>query len=122
MPIQVMRRYVSDDERTQKTPHTFIGGTCGVRKMYRLFSRVVLDEDYYVSYISMDVPASTEYGGKKGYWYGIYESEYDEFNEIEEGELITCVIYISNAGRYCTDKRGYKIVDWMYEVLKDYME
>ena len=93
-----------------------------VRKMYRLFSRVVLDEDYYVDYISMDVPASTEYGGKEGYWYGIYESEYDEFNEIEEGELMTCAIYISNAGYYCTDKRGYKIVDWMHEVLKDYMK
>lgn len=93
-----------------------------VRKMYRLFSRVVLDEDYYVDYISNSVPASTEYEGKNGKWYGIYACEADEYEGCEEGELWSCVIYYSNADRCCTDKRGYKIVDWMYECLKDYMK
>lgn len=82
--------------------------------MYRLFSSVVLNEDYRVKSKKKIVPASQEYGGKVRYWYGRY---YDE-----EGELHTRCIYQSNADKFCSDIRAYSIVRWMYNCLKDYME
>lgn len=84
-----------------------------VRKMYRLFSRVVLKEDYRVRRLYYAVPASAEYGGTVGYWYGVYSGG--------DGKLKVKTIYHSNSEEYCSDKRAYKIVDWMYECLKEYM-
>lgn len=94
----------------------FVGTTDAkkVKRMYRLYSTVVLNEDYRVKSKKEIVPASQEYGGKVRYWYGNY---YDE-----EGELHTICIYQSNADKFCSDIRAYSIVRWMYNCLKDYME
>ena len=94
----------------------FVGTTDAkkVKKMYRLFSSVVLNEDYRVKSKKKIVPTSQEYGGKVRYWSGRY---YDE-----EGELHTRCIYQSNVDKFCSDIRAYSIVRWMYNCLKDYME
>lgn len=94
----------------------YVGSTNAskVCKMYRLFSKVVFSEDYFVKDIRNFGPALTEYDGKEGHWYGLYSDE--------KGKLMTAVIYHSNVDKYCTDERAYKIVDWMYDTLKDYMK
>lgn len=84
-----------------------------VKEMHRLFSEVVLAEGYYVQFPSSGIPNSAGYDDEKWYWYGLC---YDE-----EGEVEIRVIYISDKVRECSDKRAYEIVDWMYDVLKDYM-
>lgn len=90
-----------------------------VKKMYRLYSSVVLKDGYYVTSRKEEGPAlqvygGKEYGGKVRYWSGIY---YDD-----EGELMSRGIYQSNSDMICSDIRAYVIVEWMYECLKDYME
>ena len=94
----------------------FVGTTDAkkVRKKYRLFLKVVLRDGYYVTSKYKIMPTSKEYGGKVRYWSGIY---YDD-----EGVLKSCGIYQSNADMVCSDIRAYKIVEWMYNCLKDYME
>ena len=94
----------------------FVGTTDAkkVKKMYRLYSVVVLNENYRVKSKKKIVPASHEYDDKVSYWSGLY---YDD-----EGELMPRVIYHSNADKVCSDIRAYKIVEWMYNCLKDYME
>jgi len=92
-----------------------VGNTDGrrVRKMYRLFLEVVVNEDYGVRPERYYGPQTEEYGGTEALFGGIY---YDE-NRVPTYDTI----YISNAGRICSDERAYEIVDWMYDVLKDYM-
>lgn len=84
-----------------------------VREMYRLFSEVVLAEGYNVEYPKLGILNSASYDEEKWYWYGLC---YDEVGDAE-----TRVIYISDGVRVCSDERAYEIVDWMYDVLKDYM-
>lgn len=84
-----------------------------VREMHCLFSEVVLAEGYYVQYPKLGIPNSASYDEEKWYWYGLC---YDEAGNVE-----TRVIYISDGVRVCSDKRAYEIVDWMYDVLKNYM-
>ena len=83
-----------------------------VREMYRLFSEVVLAEGYYVEFSSSGIPNSASYDDEKWYWYGLC---YDETGDVE-----TRVIYVSDDARVCSDKRAYEIVEWMYNVLKEY--
>lgn len=92
-----------------------VGNTDGrrVRKMYRLFLEVVVNEDYWVRPERYDGPQTGEYGGAEALFGGIY---YDE-NRVPTYDKI----YVSNADKLCSDERAYEIVDWMYEVLKDYM-
>ena len=84
-----------------------------VRKMYRLFLEVVVNENYGVRPERYDGPQAEAYGGPEALFGGIY---YDE-NRVP----IYDTIYISNADMLCSDERAYEIVDWMYDVLKDYM-
>ena len=83
-----------------------------VREMYRLFSEVVLAEGYYVEVSDSGIPNSASYDEEAWYWYGLC---YDEAKAVE-----TRVIYISDDTRVCSDKRAYEIVEWMYDVLKEY--
>ena len=91
-----------------------------LRKMYRLFTEVVIKQEYGVYPTVIEVPnsgehdGSGEYGGSEGYWGGYY---YDENRDIKYDS-----IYVSNADMRCTDERALEIVDWMYETLKDYMK
>ena len=94
----------------------FVGTTDAdkVYKMHRLMCRVALKEGYHVDHKSTMAPSGKEYGGKVRYWNGFY------FNE--EGETKVRGFYKSNADLVCSDKRAYKIVKWMYNCLKEYME
>lgn len=91
-----------------------------LRKMYRLFTEVVVNQKYGVYSTVIEVPnsreygGSGEYGGSEGHWGGFY---YDENRDIKYDS-----IYVSNADMRCTDERAMEIVDWMYETLKDYMK
>lgn len=98
----------------------FVGTTDAkeVRKMYRLFCSVVLKEGYYCSNRTNTEPdaggTSGGYENKVRYWSGMY------YNDKEK--LVTKMIYESKSDKICTDKRAYKIVEWMYECLKDYFD
>ena len=85
-----------------------------VRHMYDLFSEVVLDEEYRLRTLTYDEPEDPRYNPGKWYWYGWY---YDE-----HGEFLSEIIYISDDDHECSDRRAYEIVDWMCEVLKEYMK
>jgi len=90
-------------------------GTTDARKvynMYCLFEKVVVTEDYYIASKSNSGPASDKYGEKVRYWTGI------GYNE--DGHLTYYTIYQSKSDKICSDKRAYKILEWMYECLKDY--
>ena len=92
-----------------------VGKTDGrkVREMYHLFLEVVVNEEYWVRPERYDGPQAEEYGGTEALFGGIY---YDE-NRVPTYDKI----YMSNADMLCSDERAYEIVDWMYDVLKDYM-
>jgi len=114
MDFSEMAKKIQEDDYADVLE--FVGTTDAkkVKKMYRLYSSVVLNEDYRVKSKKRDEPASQEYGGKVRYWYGIYCND--------DGEFLTKKIYQSNADKFCSDIRAYSIVRWMYNCLKDYME
>lgn len=85
-----------------------------VKKMYKLYTSIVINNEYHVANKKGEQPASQEYGGKVRYWSGIYYND--------EGELVTRNIYQSNAGKVCSNKLAYIIVKWMYNCLKEYIE
>lgn len=92
----------------------YVGSTKAgkVRRMHRLFMRVVIDKEYYFKRPMIQLFEESK--GRKQYWSGMYYSE--------EGKPVTRSFYISNVTGKCTDERAYKIVDWMYGTLKDYMK
>lgn len=94
----------------------FMGNTDAgkVKKMYQLYSSVVLNKDYYVAHKKGAEPAQNEYGGKARYWSGVYYND--------DGVLMTRGIYQSNMNKICSDTRAYDIVEWMYDCLKGYIE
>ncbi len=94
----------------------FVGTTDAdkVYEMHQLMCKVAIKEGYYFEYESITAPKGKEYGGKVRYWNGYY------YNDEEAMEV--CGFYRSNAGVICSDKRAYKIVEWMYDCLKEYME
>lgn len=90
-----------------------------VRKMYSLFLSVVVNDRYRLRPISNEIPngstsvaAANNYENKKQYWTGIYYND--------EGCLTTRGIYESRSDLICSDKRAYKIVQWIYDCLKEY--
>lgn len=115
-------------ERVQRDDYSdmleLVGRTSGmqVREMYRLFSDVVLDDEYRLRRKHLTVIDSYAYEGdfkgesyedKVWYWYGIYYNE--------KGEADSRCFYQSLSDMVCSDKRAYKIVGWMYDTLKSYI-
>lgn len=90
-----------------------------VHKMYSLFLRVVLKDGYCLKPKSNIIPngsigvsTANNYEDKRQYWTGIYYND--------EGCLAYKAIYESGTDMVCSDKRAYKIVQWICDCLEEY--
>lgn len=94
----------------------FMGTTdaSNVYRMHRLMCKVAIKGEYLLLDETIIEPDRDEYGEKKRYWNGYYYNEY--------GKVDVFGFYRSNSDVICSDKRAYKIVNWMYDCLKEYME
>ena len=100
-------------------------GNCGVEEtmeMYNLFYEVCVNDTYrftgqsYIEPKNNDEISENEagYNSISRNWYGFYLDNNGENRLIE--------IYISNKGYECSDKRAYKIIEWMYDCLVKYAD
>ena len=83
-----------------------------VRQMYRYFIKIVVKKRYYVGSKTNNQPASKVRDKKVRYWRGVV---YDN-----DGVMTDRLIFESNSDMLCSDVRGYKIVNWMYDTLEEY--